>query len=383
MNKKSRLKLLTVLLVTLPLAACSTMDSQMSSTSEMDSNLTAIQMRENALAEQQSMLTTQQNEIRLKEMRLAEQERDLQRARQKAQPMQTAAGDDLFPPNAKLGECYARVFVPHKMQTVTETVLAKEASQKIEIIQAQYKTITEEITLEEASQRLETIPAEYSMVEEKVLVEPAKTKIIDIPPIYETVSEQILVKPAHVSWKKGTGPIQRIDQATGEIMCLVEIPAEYKTVTRKMLKTPATTKSVGTPAVYKTVKTRVMSKPPTTRVIDIPAKYGTVKVTKLVQPDQQKRIDIPAEYKTVTKQQVVEESHMEWRPILCETNMTRSRISDIQAALIKKGFDPGPADGVIGSKTMTAVNAYQKKNGLLVSKYLTLSTLQSLGVSPR
>ena len=221
------------------------------------------------------------------------------------------------------------------------------------------------------------------MVDEKVLVEPAKTKIINIPAVYETVSEKILVKPAHVSWKKGTGPIQRIDQATGEIMCLVETPAEYKTVTRKMLKTPATTKSVETPAVYKTVKRRVMSKPPTTRVVEIPAKYGTVKVTKLVQPAQEKRIDIPAEYKTVTKQQAIGESHMEWKPILCETNMTQSRISDIQAALIKKGFDPGPADGVIGSKTMAAVNQYQKKNGLLVSKYLTLSTLKSLGVSPR
>lgn len=391
MNGKNILKVLAVLLVALSLAACSPKESQMSSSAEMDPGLADIQAREKALAEQLSLLSTQKNDLRLQELKLAEQEKALQRARQEAgaqpmqvkSPVQTMAGDDLFPPNAKLGECYARIFVPHKMQTVTEQVLAKEASEKIEVIPAKYETVTEEVIREEASQRLEVVPAEYSMVEEQVLVEPAKTKIIDVMPVYETVTEKILVKPAHVAWKKGTGPIQKIDAATGEIMCLVEIPAEYKTVTKRILKTPATTKTVEIPAVYKTIKRRIMSKPPTTKMVEIPAKYGTIKVTKLVQPAQEKSIQIPAEYKTVTKQQVIEQEHMEWRPILCETNMTRSRISDIQVALKKKGFDPGPADGVIGTSTMTAVNAFQKKNGLLVSKYLTLSTLEALGVSPR
>ena len=381
MNGIKRLKLLLVLLVALPLVACTNTGTQMSSTSEMDTSLADIQAREKALA-------AKQNEIRLQEMQLAEKKNSLQKAQQEAQPMQakqpkTMASGDLFPPNAKLGECYARIFVPHKMQTDSETVLAKEASEKIEIIPAQYKTVTERVTLKEASQRLETFPAEYSMVEERVLVEPAKKQIIDVLPVYETVSEEILVKPAHIAWKKGTGPIQRIDESTGEIMCLIEVPAEYKTVTKRMLKTPARTKTVEIPAEYKTVKRRVMSKPPTTKVVEIPAEYGTIDVTMLVKPARENRIAIPAEYKTVTKQQVIEKSHMEWRPILCETNMTRSRISDIQAALKQEGFNPGPIDGVIGSGTMTAVNDFQEKKGLLVSKYITLDTLKALKVSPR
>jgi hypothetical protein len=293
------------------------------------------------------------------------------------------ADDDVFPPDARPGECYARIFVPHKMQTVTEQVLVKEASEKIEIIPAKYETVTERVILEETSQRLETVPAEYSMVEVKIMVEPVKTEIIDVPAVYEAYTEKILVKPAHIAWKKGTGPVQRIDQATGEIMCLVEIPAEYKTVSKRMLKIPATTKTVEAPAEYITIKRRVMSKAPTTKVFEIPAKYDTVQVIKLMTPAREKRIKVPAEYKTVTKQQVLEPGHMEWRPILCETNMTRSRISDIQAALKKKGFDPGLIDGFIGNSTMEAVNDFQKKNGLLVSKYLTLSTLEALGVSPR
>ena len=54
----------------------------------------------------------------------------------------------------------------------------------------------------------------------------ASTRLETVPAQYETVTEEVLVRPAYTTWKKGTGPIQRIDQATGEIMCLVEVPAE-------------------------------------------------------------------------------------------------------------------------------------------------------------
>ena len=74
---------------------------------------------------------------------------------------------------------------------------------------------------------------------------------------------------------------------------------------------------------------------------------------------------------------------MEWRSILCETNMTASRIEDIQTALKDKGFDPGNIDGVIGYDTMTAVNAFQRNNELPIDKYLNIQTIEALGVSPR
>ena len=48
--------------------------------------------------------------------------------------------------------------------------------------------------------------------------------------------------------------------ATGEIMCLVEEPAVYKTVRKKVIKTPATTRTVEIPAEYKTVKVNKLVK---------------------------------------------------------------------------------------------------------------------------
>jgi peptidoglycan hydrolase-like protein with peptidoglycan-binding domain len=70
---------------------------------------------------------------------------------------------------------------------------------------------------------------------------------------------------------------------------------------------------------------------------------------------------------------------MEWRPILCETNITPEIVMSIQQALREKGHNPGPIDGVIGSQTMTAVKSFQREKGLAQGG-LTVTTLKELGV---
>ena len=239
----------------------------------------------------------------------------------------------LLPAGANPGECYARVFIPPTYRTDTEQVLAKEAAERIEVI-----------------------PANYEWVEEKVLVEEASSSVEQVPAEYKWVSEKILVEPAHTVWKKGRGLIEKVDNTTGEIMCLVEVPAKYKTVKRQ-----------------------VMANPPRTRKVEIPAAYKTVKVRKLVSESQERRIPIPAEYQTVTKTSQVTEGQMEWQRVLCETNVTPETISRIQNALANSGFDPGRVDGVLGSQTHGAVKAYQRAKGLATGG-LTYETIKSLGI---
>ncbi len=48
---------------------------------------------------------------------------------------------ELLPPNAKPGECYARVFVPPRYQTVTQRVLSRQASERVETIPAKYEEV--------------------------------------------------------------------------------------------------------------------------------------------------------------------------------------------------------------------------------------------------
>jgi hypothetical protein len=211
------------------------------------------------------------------------------------------------------------------------------------------------------------------------LVKEASSKLIEEPAQYGTQQEKILVREGYTTWKKGRGPIERIDDATGEIMCLVEVPPEYKTVTKRVLVKPAGAREVEIPAEYRTVRKRVVVEPAKSVSTPIPAEYKTVKVRKMVEPPKQQRTKIPAQYQEVTDQVVVAEGKLEWRPILCETNTTGNVISKLQSALQQAGFNPGPIDGQLGEQTMTAVRNYQRQQGIGEGQ-LTMETLRRLEI---
>lgn len=59
--------------------------------------------------------------------------------------------------------------------------------------------------------------------------------------------------------------------------------------------------------------------------------------------------------------------------------MTIENRKALQRALNRKGFDVGTADGVIGSKTTTAIEAYQRSQGLSVTGTPSLDLLKRLG----
>jgi len=112
----------------------------------------------------------------------------------------------------------------------------------------------------------------------------------------------------------------------------------------------------------------------------VPAEFTTLKVMKLVSEAQERRIPIPAEHQDVTKTEKISEGHMEWQQILCQTNLTKDVITQIQQALQNAGLDPGPIDGSLGFQTLQAVRTFQETKGLATGG-LTLETLAALGVS--
>lgn len=79
------------------------------------------------------------------------------------------------------------------------------------------------------------------------------------------------------------------------------------------------------------------------------------------------------------KTRLVSDGRVEWRPILCETNMSGDVISRVQRALQSAGHNPGPIDGIYGRQTGAAVRSYQQANGLATGG-LTLSTIEKLGI---
>jgi hypothetical protein len=288
----------------------------------------------------------------------------------------------MLPPNAVPGECYARVFVPAKYEEFTETVLVSDASKKLTADRPSYEWVDETVLVEDAYTKLEVIPARFDWVEEQVMVKEASEELVLRDAKYRDVDEQIMVRAAYTTWKKGRGPIEKIDEATGEIMCLVEVPAEYKTITKRVIDKPAGFEKLTIPAEFKTIKKKVMVEPPRAETVEVPAKYETIRLQKVVETARVNETDIPAKYATVSKIKKVSDGQLEWRSILCETNARPALVTDIQRALLSKGFAPGPIDGVIGHQTVEAVHAFQQDNGL-ASGSLTMETLEALGVSMR
>jgi hypothetical protein len=325
----------------------------------------------------QNELVEREKEIENRERLLSAKEVEVNNATlaQQQSTSPNIADQSLLPPKAKVGECYARVWVePTYKQEAIEVkvreeseriqltdakyswgqkeVLVSEASSRLEVIPAvygtetetllvkeerniwktdlannaapasekllatakagginlesatpgmcfhehfklaEYRTVKEDVLVSQASKKIITEPAQYEWVEESVLVSEASTRIENIPAVFETQKETILDVPAHTIWKKGTGPIQRIDASTGEIMCLVDVPATYKTVAKKVLKSPATT-----------------------RTIQIPAKYKTVKVRKMVAGPKQVAQDIPEQYSAVSRQELVSDTKFVWHEV--------------------------------------------------------------------
>jgi hypothetical protein len=294
---------------------------------------------------------------------------------------QTPVQDEipLLPPNAKPGECYARVLVPEQYQSTTQTVLKSEGSEQIEIVPATFETVEQPVLVREASTQLEVVPARFETRQEQVLIKPAETRLEAVPAEYETVTEEVLVRAGYTVWKQGRGPIEKIDAATGEIMCLVEVPPVYDTVKRTVLRSAATVREVEIPAEFITVEKEVMVEPPTTRTIEIPAEYQTVKVQQQVAPAREVRTTIEPEFVEVTQTVKVSDSYLEWRSILCETNTTPDIIRRVQTALAAAGYDPGPIDGSLGGKTSTAIRSFQQDQGIATGQ-ITLETLERLGV---
>lgn len=432
-------------------------------------------------------------------------------------------------PDAKAGECYAKVVTPAEFTTQTEVVVVQDASERIKSIPAKYETVEQTILVKEASRKLTVVPAqfeeavetiqispaskdwmkkvngedipaspsvmdaiarsgidlnsaevgtcfreyytpaeykteneqvllsegseniivtqpEYSVVEERVVVKEASSQVVDIPATYRTETQQVLVEPAKTVWKQGRGPVERIDNSTGEIMCLVEIPARYETITKTVLDKAAGSKRIDIPAVYKTVKVQrvavpaaeerevvpaeyqtvskrvkvsdssfywllkgesvaegalysgeevclvetpaeyqsvkmqVLKTPATSSVTEVPAEYQTIRVNRLLSPATEERIVIPEKTKTISKRVQVAPSRLEWRKVLCETNITNDIIANLQKALKREGFDPGIIDGVLGVDTSRALEKYQiEKN--LDRGGLTYESLRSLEVS--
>ena len=298
-----------------------------------------------------------------------------------------AQGTGESPPDAEPGACYARVLIPETYEIQTEQVLDQPEHTRARVIPATYETVVQRVLVKEQALAYRVVPPVYEIETEQLLVVPEQTETVVIPAEYETFPEKVMVRPAYITWKPGAGLNgqpqpggERVTPATGDVPRRVEVPAQYDTVSRTRLKSPERVETRVIPARIRTVERQVLREP--ARVVEeiIPAEYEEVEVQRLVTPEQQETIVVPATYKTIEKRTVTGGGTVEWQEVLCDSSATQPRIAEVQRALAAKGYNV-QSDGVIGPATQNAMEDWQEKNGLPVG-YLTIGTLESLGVSP-
>ena len=151
------------------------------------------------------------------------------------------------------------------------------------------KQIPNRVLISEATEKLSTVPAKYRKGTESVLVKPAYKRLIEVPAVFKKKQDRVLIEAAHSVWQKGTGPIQKIDNQTGEIMCRIDVPAKYETVDVDVIATA--------PLV-----TSVSEKP----------EYKTINIEKLEADAAEKREPVAAEFKTMNKEQIQSPGGFTW-----------------------------------------------------------------------
>lgn len=206
--------------------------------------------------------------------------------------------------------------VPATFETVTENILVKEASSRLRVVPAVYETVTESKLVKEASTRLETVPAVYETATENILVKEASSRIERVPAQYETQTETIVVSPASTKWVKRKADRNCLSADPNDclVWCLVEVPERTQTVTKQVrVGCPEgyvdngddCTRSVEIPEIRKDRTFKRLVSPATTRTVEIPAVYENVTYQKLVTPATTVEEVIPAVYENRTYQKVV------------------------------------------------------------------------------
>jgi hypothetical protein len=272
------------------------------------------------------------------------------------------AGD--YPPNAHPGQCFARVLTPEVYETITEKVIDTPEKTELKVIPAVWGVDYKTILVKEGYTEYYVVPATFKTVTETIVVKPGYTHIEVVPATYETITEKVLVKEAYTVWKPGKGlagtpgytggaggygggsgggyapppgphgygaPVV-VDgrpyygptkvAPTGELLCLVEVPAEYKTVTKVVLKTPARTVEVAVPPVTKVITRTVVDVPAHVEKKDVPPVYDKIQVAVLVTPEHVESLVIPPTYKVIEKKKLVGGGKLEWREVICDDKLT-------------------------------------------------------------
>ena len=192
----------------------------------------------------------------------------------------------------------------------------------------------------------------------------------------------ITVGEPRLVWRPGRNlsGISRVDPTTGQIYCLVEEPGQTVTITKRVLREPARVTATQVPPQFTTITKQVLVDPGGVEEVPVPPQFRTLTVQQLVRPADATPSMVPAQSRQIATNVVRAPERYEWVNVLCDTNATPQAISQLQGALQARGYYTGQVDGILGPQTASALERFQRDNGISHLGIITVETLRMLGI---
>ena len=212
-----------------------------------------------------------------------------------------AFGQDNLPANPVPGKCYIRCVTPEKYGTDEKRMLIRPAYKRLEKTPAEYKTVEETVMVKPASKRYVYVPAEFKTVTEELRIEDPYNEVTIIQAQLGVKTETIESRPKVARWEYQSSMenCKSNDPRDCMVLCYVEHPAEYRTVTSQTVEKGPTYTKAPRGGKTMTLTKQELVKEASVQEIEIPAEYKTVTKRVLVKDEDIVETEVPAEYDNI------------------------------------------------------------------------------------
>ncbi|WP_417551958.1 peptidoglycan-binding domain-containing protein [Marinomonas fungiae] len=286
------------------------------------------------------------------------------------QPISVPSPTDL---EVNPGECWVYGQIKPREVEKTVAVTVKDSHTTIEVTPAEIKRGYKQVVTREGTVTYRLQPATYKRVAEQVLVRPETTRFVKVPAVYEERQKRVVVEEARTV-------IEQCNSIGGAAaFCAKEIPAKEQWVKVQVLVQPEQSKVEVVPAKYETVTKWVVDQPARVVEVSLAPKLEEVPVDEVVKPASANPRQVPAQTRQMQLKSYSGKPKMVMRRAVCNGDLNSSLISSLQQRLADVGYNPGPVDGMLGEKTIKALQSFQGDNELAIGA-ITFESLDSLGV---
>lgn len=278
------------------------------------------------------------------------------------------------------GQCWVYAQVRPRPVQSTQDIVVKDSVNKITVTPAELDKGFKQVVTREGTKTYRIEPPTYRVVSEQVMIRPEVKRYVVVPAVYEDAQETVTLEEAKTVLDQCRAAGTRYSSGTGVMsFCARQVPAKQEVVKIKKLVSPETVRVETDPAEYKSVTRWIVDKPAQAVEVIIDPEYTKVASTELVKPVEANQIIVPEEKRQLQITRFEGNARIVSRQTVCDNDIDDNLVTRLQQSLVKRGFNPGTVDGLLGKRTLDALTEFQTANGLAVGA-LTLESLTVLEI---